>query len=389
MKASTKMISSIATLVVMMYCQFLTAQNIPHQGFVRQVLDETVSSMQEFTGITKEKRDTIILATGDTAIRHLKAITTVYRQSERIFLDLNEVFFDPNQEAPLSKWYGGLADMQGKIRWSIDSSDWTFKILPEYYHPEARYFVATASVHEEYRVHELALIGQDGSIAYMTAAPIQAVFNKERSILACLYPEAGIGSTPAWRLRYRNMDTQQEWERFHYGQRPFMRLIDPLSKGMIYSVGDSLFGEDSNGKLIWESHIDGLSNAGLISGDASQYYFVRDNQPVTVYGKEAKQALYTLSPHMQGTKYFLFMKAVEGTPFALMVSAVNPGVKEIKLFGNSPAGLGEVLVSEHVDALVSGVYRNDKKIIEVFNGNRLVYKWRDGNEGKENQRGPE
>lgn len=375
--------------ILLGFAQTIRGQASPDMGFITAAIKETILGKERQTGLFQEKADTIRNANGKDVIDQKKVRTWIFIETDRIFYEYELVRFDPNVEAPESYWWGGYADLNGKLTAAVDSSEWFYSLIPEYYHPEARYIITIASVVEEYKPHHLAILDMQGKVISRMAMPKGLIFSRDRTVMAYVEEKKQGPGAQQWRLHYKNLELGQDWEIDLSGIRPRPRLVNPEDNGLVYTWKDTVFCVDRKGHKRWATPLPGVCESWFISGDARHFYHTNRGLPLKAYGQMVRQLMYSRESAERDPLMMYDVRAIEGSPYVFVIWLEPGGAQRGFALGPDPDFSKEWLIPQGHTDYFSGYFFKDKKEYRIFHGQKLVLKWRDGYEGEINQQGPE
>jgi len=366
----------LAGMIFLAGTQSARGQFTPDMGFITAAIKETIQGKEKHTGLFQEKADTIRNANGKDVIHQKKIRTWIFYKAERIFYEYELVRFDPNVEAPESYWWGGYADLNGKLTATVDSSEWFYSLLPEYYHPEARYIITNASVSEGNKPEHLAILDMDGQVVERIAPPVNPTFSVDRSVIAWVH-KGHLEKQPAGlKLHYLNLDTRQEWEQGFPGTQPWVVLLDPEDHGVIYVQQDTVYSVDPNNILKWKSGMASLKNGWLNSGDARHFYHGSKGSYIQVFGRELKNHVSDRYLFSEICPQVLSSKAIEGSHYWYTISYVDTRTHLFRLFGPDLYLLGETMIKDGPTASVMAFFRPQDSILKVYSDMKLIMEWK-------------
>lgn len=367
---------SLAGLIFFADSQSVKGQATPDMGFITASIRETIQGIERQAGVIREKADTFRLADGSEVISIKKVRTWVYLTAGRIFYEYQLLRFDPHIEAPALYWWGGYAGMDGKLAGRVDSSEWTYSVLPEYYHPEARYIITNASVSEGYKPEQLAILDMNGKVVERIAPPINPTFSVDRSVIAWVHKGHQEKQPAGLKLHYLNLDTRQEWEQGFPGTQPWVVLLDPEDHGVIYVQQDTVYSVDPNNILKWKSGMASLKNGWLNSGDARHFYHGSKGSYIQVFGRELKNHVSDRYLFSEICPQVLSSKAIEGSPYWYTISYVDTRTHLFRLFGPDLYLLGETMIKDGPTASVMAFFRPQDSIVKVYSDMKLIMEWK-------------
>ncbi len=362
--------------ILLGFAQTIRGQASPDMGFITAAIKETILGKERQTGLFQEKADTIRNANGKDVIHQKKVRTWIFIEADRIFYEYELVRFDPNVEAPESYWWGGYADLNGKLTATVDSSEWFYSLIPEYYHPEARYIITNASVSEGNKPEHLAILDMDGQVVERIAPPVNPTFSVDRSIIAWVHKGHQETHPSGLNLHYLNLDTRQEWVQGFPGAQPWVALLDPADHGVIYVQQDTVYSVDPNNILKWKSGMASLKNGWLNSGDARHFYHGSKGSYIQVFGRELKNHVSDRYLFSEICPQVLSSKAIEGSPYWYTISYVDTRTHLFRLFGPDLSLLGETMIKDGPTASVVAFFRPQDNIVKVYSDMKLIMEWK-------------
>lgn len=319
-------------ILMILFAGTMSAQTGQNQELLRHILDESVTSWDQSTGKSLEITDSVKISDVSHPLRNIKLKTRIYRDLERIWYEVLEVSHDTAQETPQVSAWAGLADRAGKPQWEVDTSDWIFGVIDAYYHPEARFIISHASVNEAYRRDQVAVLNAMGEVLYMTPMPPALLVNPGGSVIACFYPEDASVKPTQWRLRYRNLDTDQEWDLHLYEKNPKPLMVHPGNHGIFYSDKDTLHYLDSGGKTVWKTTIAGLESGWINSSDGEIFQVLSAAGTFSVLGKKAEKVLYTRQLNPEEMSLIGHLHGIQGSAYSYAFSLIKPGIYGLRFY---------------------------------------------------------